>query len=98
MKNWCRVGSNSRFALVIYVNKATDAGKIIDLPSLISLHLERTVDAEMIAGMCDILVKQQGKGLLIILDGYDEIQDNKSDINYFLERLPKASLFGSLSA
>ena len=91
VKNWCTVGSNSRFALVIYVNMLTDAGKIVDLPSLINLHLERTVDAEMVTGMCDILVKQQGKGLLIILDGCDEIQDNKSDINYFLERLPKAS-------
>lgn len=91
VENWCRVGSDSRFALVIYVNMATDAGKIIDLPSLINLHLERTVDTEMVTGMCDILVKQQGKGLMIILDSYDEIQDNKSDINYFLERLPKAS-------
>ena len=94
VEKWCRVGSNSQFALVIYVNMATDADRVIDLPTLINLHLERTADNDMVTGMCEILEKQRGKGMLIILDGYDEIQDNTSDISCFLERLsalPKAS-------
>ena len=95
--NWCMTGSNSQFALVIYVNMATDANKVSDLPSLISLHLERAVDVEMVNGMCDTLLKQQGKGLLIVLDGYDEVQVSKSGVaNLFVEGLlsllPKASL------
>ena len=97
--NWCRIGSNSRFALVMYINVAIDGDKIIDLPSLINLYLERNVDAEMIDKMCNTLERQQGKGLLIILDGYDEIRDNKSELfNVFIEGvlhssvLPKASL------
>ena len=97
VQNWCMIGSNSRFALVIYINMTrTDLDKIRDLPSLISLHLETAVDTEMVGSMCKILRRQQGRGLLIILDGYDEVvQDSTSDI--FIEKsvhssLPKASL------
>lgn len=80
VRNWCRIGSSSRFALEIYVDMATDANKITDLPSLINLCLERAVDVEMVESMCNTLVKQQGKGLLIILDGFDEVQDNENNV------------------
>ena len=96
VRNWCMIGSNSQFALVIYVNMTrTDLDKITDLPSLISLHLETPTDAEMVNSMCKILNRQQGRGLLIILDGYDEIPDSTSKV--FIEEslyssFPKASL------
>ena len=97
VQNWCVVGSNSQFALVIYVDMTrTDVSKITSLASLINLHLEKSVDQEMVDSMCKILEKLQGKGLLIILDGYDEVQDNvfKSFIEDSLHSslLPKASL------
>jgi len=95
VQNWCMTGSNCQFALVIYVNMAQHADKAIDLPGLISLHLERVVDSEMVDSMCNTLVKQQGEGLLVILDGYDEVKDGDNNfIKELLNRscLPKSTL------
>ena len=97
VQNWCMIGSSSRFALVIYIDVTrTDVGKITNLASLISLHLKKPVDPEMVGSMCKILEKLQGKGLLVILDGYDEVQDDgfKSFIedSLYPSLLPKASL------
>ena len=74
-----------------------DANKIIDLQSLIKLHLERSPDPHMIKKMHDILLKQQGEGILIILDEYDQAlfdEAQSSFINSLLTRelLPKCCL------
>ena len=88
VQNWCMIGSNSQFALVIYINiTRTDLDKITDLSSFISVLLETPIDGEMVEGMCKILEKQRGRGLLVMLDGYDEMaQDSMS--NVFIQELP----------
>ena len=97
VQNWCMIGSNSQFALVIYINiTRTDLDKITDLSSFISVLLETPIDGEMVEGMCKILEKQRGRGLLVMLDGYDEMaQDSVSNV-FIQESLrssfPEASL------
>jgi len=97
LHNWARSGSSSHYAFILYVNVTVDANKITDLQSLIKLHLERSSDPHMIKKMHDILLKQQGEGMLIILDEYDQTlfdEAQSSFINSLLtqELLPKCCL------
>ena len=97
VQNWCVIGSNSQFALVIYVNMArTDLDRVTDLSSFISAHLESPIDSEMVNGMCNILKRQKGRGLLVMLDGYDEMTQggmrNVTIQELLHSSLPKASL------
>jgi len=97
LHNWARSASSSHYALIMYANVSIDGSKITGLQSLIALQLERSPDSEMVNKMNEILIKQQGEGVLIILDDYDKtISDStqNSFINSLLSRelLPKCSL------
>ena len=97
LHNWARSGSNSHYAFVMYTNMSVDANKVTDIQSLITLHLERSPDPQMVEKITDIVIKQQGDGVLIILDEYDETLYDSAEnsfINSLLTRelLPKCSL------
>ena len=94
LHNWARSGSSSHYTFVIYVNILVDKNKVTDLQSLIGLYLERS---HMVERMEEILIKQKGEGVLIIIDEYDEACCNSAQnllINPSLmqELLPKCTI------
>jgi len=57
--------------------------------------LERVVDSEVVHSVCDTLVKQQGEGLLVIFDSFDEIKHSHNNgLKELFHRsyLPKSTL------